>query len=182
MQRRANVQHETASLDAAKSHVTVLESQVAQAQAAIEKGQSTVDQAELNLSHTKIYAQSPGTVADKTVQVGNYVQPGQALFAAVPNETFVVVNIKETQVRRVRVGQRVTFTVDSMPGETFHGHVDSFQRGTGSNFALLPPENDTGNFTEVMQRVPVKIVLDGDLMGAPHLAPGMPVIARIAVR
>jgi membrane fusion protein, multidrug efflux system len=181
-QHLATLQHDAAALAAARSHIQVLESQLGQAQAAVEKAQSSVDQAELNLSYTRIYAPSSGTVANKTVQAGNYVQPGQALFAAVPKDIFVVANIKETQVGRVQVGQPVTFTVDSLPGKTFHGHVDSFQRGTGSNFALLPPENATGNFIKIVQRVPVKIVLDANNAGANRLSPGMSVIAHIKVR
>jgi membrane fusion protein, multidrug efflux system len=181
-QRQATVQHDLASLAAAKSHVVVLQSEVNQADAAIEKAKSLVAQARLNLSYTKIYALSEGTVANKTVQVGNYVQPGQALFAAVPKDMYVIANIKETQLGRIRTGQRVTLKVDALPGETFHGRVDSFQRGTGSNFALLPPENATGNFVKIVQRVPVKIVLDDKPEALGELSPGMSVITHIIVR
>jgi len=181
-QRQATVEHDLATLAAARSHVVVLQSQVNQADAAIEKAQSVVAQARLNLSYTKIYAQSAGTVANKTVQVGNYVQPGQALFAAVPKDIYVIANIKETQLGRIRVGQHVTLKVDVLPGETFHGHVDSFQRGTGSNFALLPPENATGNFVKIVQRVPIKIVLDDKPQALSELSPGMSVITHVAVR
>jgi membrane fusion protein, multidrug efflux system len=181
-QRQAALQHDLAALDAAKSHVMVLQSEVNQAEAAIEKAKSVVAQAQLNLSYTKIYAPSTGTVANKTVQAGNYVQPGQALFSAVPREVYVIANIKETQLGPIRVGQRVTLKVDAQPGETFHGHVDSFQRGTGSNFALLPPENATGNFVKIVQRVPVKIVLDDKPQLPGHLSPGMSVIPYIIVR
>jgi membrane fusion protein, multidrug efflux system len=181
-QRQASVQHDLATLAAAKSHILVLQSEVNQADAAIKKAKSVVAQARLNLSYTKIYAQSAGTVANKTVQVGNYVQPGQALFAAVPKEIYVIANIKETQLGRIRTGQHVTFKADALPGETFQGHVDSLQRGTGSNFALLPPENATGNFVKVVQRVPIKIVLDGKTRALNELSPGMSVITHVIVR
>ncbi|WP_158545053.1 HlyD family secretion protein [Dyella monticola] len=179
-QRRATVEHDTAALAAAKAHVTVLESQVVQADAAIAAKQAALDQARLNLSYTRIYATADGTVANRSVQVGNYVQPGQSLFSAVPREVFVIANVKETQLGRIRPGQAAVVRVDALPGVVFHGHVDSIQRGTGSNFALLPPENATGNFVKVVQRVPVKIVLN-PARGIAALSPGMSVIARVVV-
>jgi membrane fusion protein (multidrug efflux system) len=97
-------------------------------------------------------------VANKTVQVGNFVQPGQTLFAAVPIEAYIIANFKETQLEHMRLGQRVRVRIDAFPNRHIDGHVDSFQRGTGSSFALLPPENATGNFVKVVQRIPVKIV------------------------
>lgn len=180
-QHAAVVEHDEASLNEAKAQVLVLQSQSAQADASIEKAQATLVQARLDLSYTKIYSDSDGTVANKTVQIGNYVQPGQALFAAVPRDVYLIANIKETQMSSVRPGQRVTFTVDSLDGEVFHGHVDSVQRGTGSNFALLPPENATGNFVKVVQRIPVKVFLDPSATNA-ALSPGMSVVTRIEVR
>jgi membrane fusion protein (multidrug efflux system) len=180
-QRRAAVAHDIATLAAAKAQVTVLESQGMQADAEIAAKQAALDQARLNLSYTRIYAVADGTVANRSVQVGNYVQPGQSLFSAVPDEVFVIANVKETQLGRIRPGQAATVRVDALPGLVFHGHVDSIQRGTGSNFALLPPENATGNFVKVVQRVPVKIVLDQSRDVA-ALSPGMSVIARVAVR
>jgi membrane fusion protein, multidrug efflux system len=180
-QRRAAVEHDVATLAAAKAQVTVLESRVVQADADIAAKQAALDQAQLNLSYTRIYAITDGTVANRSVQVGNYVQPGQSLFSAVPDEVFVIANIKETQLGRVRPGQEAVIRVDALPGLVFHGHVDSIQRGTGSNFALLPPENATGNFVKVVQRVPVKIVLDPS-RDAAALSPGMSVIAKVIVR
>ena len=136
----------------------------------------------LNLSYTKIYAPVSGTVANRTVQVGNFVQPGQTLFSAVPNEVYVIANFKETQLTHMRVGQKVDITVDAFPGLKLHGHINSFQRGTGSYFALLPPENATGNFVKVVQRVPVKILLD-DADPKTHLiAPGMSVEATVITK
>jgi membrane fusion protein, multidrug efflux system len=180
-QQRATVEHDTATLAAAKAQVTVLQSRVAQADADIGAKQAILDQARLNLSYTRIYAVMDGTVANRSVQVGNYVQPGQSLFSAVPDDVFVIANFKETQLGRIRPGQDAFVRVDALPGKVFHGHVDSIQRGTGSNFALLPPENATGNFVKVVQRVPVKIVLDRSRDSA-ALSPGMSVIARVVVR
>jgi membrane fusion protein, multidrug efflux system len=180
-QRRAAVEHDTASLAATKAHITVLQSQVAQADASIAAKQAVLDQARLNLSYTHIYATMDGTVANRSVQLGNYVQPGQSLFSAVPREVFVVANIKETQLGRIRPGDDAVIRVDALPGLVFHGHVDSVQRGTGSNFALLPPENATGNFVKVVQRVPVKILLEPS-RDVSALSPGMSVIAKVVVR
>jgi membrane fusion protein, multidrug efflux system len=141
--------------------------------------QAVLAQAELNLSYTKIYASVSGTVANRTVQVGDFVQPGQALFSAAPNQVYVIANFKETQLTHMRVGQKVDITVDALPNLKLHGYINSFQRGTGSYFALLPPENATGNFVKVVQRVPVKIILDGTDPQAHMLAPGMSVEATV---
>ena len=180
-QQSATVAHDTAMLAAAKAHIMVLESQVVQVDASITAKQAELDQARLNLSYTHIYATMDGTVANRSVQAGNYVQPGQSLFSAVPREVFVIANIKETQLGRVRPGQAAVIRVDALPGLMFRGHIDSIQRGTGANFALLPPENATGNFIKVVQRVPIKIVLDPS-RDAAALSPGMSVIARVVVR
>jgi membrane fusion protein (multidrug efflux system) len=180
-QRRAAVTRDTAALAAAKAHVTVLESQVTQADASIAAKQAMLDQACLNLSYTRIYATMSGTVANRSVQVGNYVQPGQALFSAVPDDVFVIANIKETRLGDIHPGENVVIHVDALPGREFHGHVDSIQRGTGSNFALLPPENATGNFVKVVQRIPVKILLNATPEELRELSPGMSVIAKVSI-
>jgi membrane fusion protein (multidrug efflux system) len=181
-ERQAALQRDTATLAAARSQVDVLGSQVAQAKANTTQAQAALAQAKLNLSYTKIFAPSAGTVASRAVQVGNFVQPGQTLFSAVPNETYVIANFKETQLTRMKVGQPVSINVDAFPGHTLHGHLDSFQRGTGSNFALLPPENATGNFVKIVQRVPVKILLDDTDHDPRLLGPGMSVEATVTVR
>lgn len=180
-QHRAAIARDIAALAAAKAHVTVLESQMAQADASVASKQALLDQARLNLSYTRIYAAASGTVANRSVQVGSYVQPGQALFSAVPNEVFVVANIKETQMADIHPGEQVRISVDALPGREFRGHVDSIQRGTGSNFALLPPENATGNFVKVVQRIPVKIFLDESPEKLIGLSPGISVIAKVSV-
>ena len=181
-QRRAALQHDLATLDAAQAHVAILESQLRQAKAVISRQQAAVAQARLNLSYTKIYATVAGSVANRTVQAGNFVQPGQALFSAVPDEIYVIANFKETQLTHMQAGQAVAVTVDAFPDLRLRGHVDSFQRGTGSNFALLPPENATGNFVKVVQRVPVKIILDDSPDPLHSLSPGMSLETTVIVR
>ena len=116
--------------------------------------------AELNLRRTTLLAPIPGRIAKKSVDPGKYVQPGQALLAIVQQDTWIVANFKETQVGKMAVGQPVEVQVDAYPGIVFRGHVDSLQPGTGAVFSLLPPENSTGNFVKVVQRLPVKIVMD----------------------
>ena len=177
----AALQRDQANLQAAKARTAVLQTQLQQADATIARQQAAVAQAQLNLSYTRIYADAAGSVANRTVQVGNFVQPGQTLFSAVPSEVFVVANFKETQLDRMQVGQPVTVRVDAFPGLQLRGHVDSFQRGTGSTFALLPPENATGNFVKVVQRVPVKIKFDEPAELTRQVSPGMSVEVSVAV-
>jgi len=178
-QREANLQRDVAAVAAARAHVTVLQAQEQQAHADIDRQQAVLAQARLNLSYTKIIAPEAGTVANKTVEVGDFVQPGQVLFSAVPNQLYVTANYKETQLTHVRPGQPADIRVDAFPDLRLHGHVDSLQRGTGAQFALLPPENATGNFVKVVQRVPVKIVLDDPGEAEQLLAPGMSVETTI---
>jgi membrane fusion protein (multidrug efflux system) len=150
--------------------------------AQLDQLRAAVRQAELDLSYTKIRAPEAGRVTRKSVEVGSYVQVGQALMAIVPQDYWVVANFKETQLTDIRPGQPVTVTVDAYPGHTFKGHVDSIQAGAGSAFSLLPPENATGNFVKVVQRVPVKIVFDE--APDPHfpLGPGMSVVPSVRVK
>jgi membrane fusion protein, multidrug efflux system len=163
------------------AQVSIYQRQIAQAEAQIAQARATLRQAALNLSYTRILATTDGSVANRLVRVGNYVTPGQAMFSAVPNAVYVIANYKEIQIARMRVGQPVTIHVDAFPGLRLRGHVDSFQRGTGSRFALLPPENATGNFVKVVQRVPVKILIDEPPSDHPMLAPGMSVETRVSV-
>lgn len=181
VERNAVLQHDIAAADTARAHIGVLQSQVQTAEALIARKMSALEQARLNLSYTKIYVPLDGTVANKSVQVGDYVQPGQTLFSAVPKEVYVLANFKETQLAHIRPGQSVSMKVDSLPGVILNGHVDSLQRGTGSNFALLPPENATGNFVKVTQRIPVKIILDGPASAIQSISPGMSVEPVVTV-
>jgi membrane fusion protein, multidrug efflux system len=180
-QRKADLEHDLATLAAAQAQVGVLQSQDQQADAAIAREQAALAQAKLNLSYTQIRATSSGSVANRTVQVGDFVQQGQTLFSAVPNETYVIANFKETQLAHMRAGQSVSVQVDAFSGEKLHGHIDSFQRGTGSSFALLPPENATGNFIKIVQRIPVKIILDGPAESLHAISPGMSVEAAVTL-
>lgn len=181
-QQQAALRRDTAILSAAQAQQVALRGQVEVSKANVVQAQAALAQAQLNLSYTRIYAPSDGTVANRTVQVGNYVQPGQTLFSAVPAEIYVIANFKETQLDHMIVGQPVTIHVDAFPNRALHGHIDSFQRGTGSNFALLPPENATGNFVKIVQRVPVKILID-DADRDPRLfGPGMSVEAGVTIR
>jgi membrane fusion protein, multidrug efflux system len=180
-QAQAALQRDLAALDTARAHVGVLESQRSQALAAIDRQQSILAQARLNLSYTKIYAAEAGTVANKKAEVGNYVQPGQVLFSTVPGKLYVTANYKETQLTNARPGQPVTIRIDTFPRLRLRGHVDSIQRGTGALFALLPPENATGNFVKVVQRVPVKIMFDNPGDALQWISPGMSVETTIEV-
>jgi len=132
---------------------------VAAAQAQVAQKQADLDLARLQLSYATVAAPSSGIVSKKNVEVGELVQAGQPLMAIVQDaRVWVVANYKETQLRKMRVGQSVTFEVDAYPKHVFHGRVDSFAAATGAKFSLLPPDNATGNFTKVVQRIPVKIV------------------------
>jgi membrane fusion protein (multidrug efflux system) len=139
------------------------------------------EQARLNLSYTSISAPCDGRVTKKSVETGAYVQVGQGLMSVVNSEVWVVANFKETQISRMRPGQPVDIEVDAYPGRVFHGRVDSLQHGTGSRFSLLPPENSSGNFIKVVQRVPVKIVFDQRDVDGVLLTPGMSTVPEVDV-
>ena len=122
------------------------------------------------------------TCGKKSVEPGNYIQPGQTLFSLVPPDVWVVANFKETQLKGMKVGQSVSVRVDAVPGRDFNAHIESFQVGTGSRFTLLPPENATGNFVKVVQRVPVKIVFDEPSTDLERLSAGESVEPKVNVR
>ncbi len=166
---------------AAEAGVNIALASVASAEAWVEQSKALLDTARLRLENTKILAPGAGRITRKNVETGNFVQPGNALMAIVAPEVWVVANFKETQLARVRPGQPVEIRVDSYPGLRLQGRVDSIQAGTGSRFSLLPPENATGNYVKVVQRVPVKITLEVPA-GAPLLAPGMSVSPSVLTR
>ncbi|HEX4294186.1 MAG TPA: HlyD family secretion protein [Rhizomicrobium sp.] len=155
--------------------------QIAGALAQIKVDEAQIAAAELNLSYTRIAAPVDGHVAQRSVASGNYVAPGQELMAIVPNELWVTANFKETQLALMRVGQGVSVSVDACAGQDVRGHVQSVQRGAGQAFGILPPENATGNYVKVVQRVPVKIVLDSVPKDC-VLGPGMSVTPSVKVR
>jgi len=165
----------------ADERIARAEAQRAQALADVEQSAAAVQQAELNLSYTRIVAPITGTVTKKSIEVGTYARPGQALMAIVSDDKWVVANFKETQLERMRVGQPVAIRIDAYPDLHLHGHIDSMQRGTGSRFSLLPAENATGNYVKVVQRVPVKIVLDDPLPEDRPIALGLSVVPEVKV-
>ncbi|HJO92818.1 MAG TPA: HlyD family secretion protein [Victivallales bacterium] len=126
----------------------------------IKKLQDTVANAKLNLSYTKIYAPFDGWITKKSIAIGSYVKTGQALLAIVPTNLWITANYKETKITHLRKGEEVSIHIDAYPDLDFKGHINSIQSGTGSAFSLLPPENATGNFVKIVQRIPVKIVFD----------------------
>ncbi len=151
--------------------------------AALASAKAQAAQAELNLSHTEIRAPVAGIVANKTVSVGDYLQPGTQIMAVVPlAQVYVLANYKETQITHIAPGQKVTVHVDGFPNLDVTGHVDTVFPASGQTFALLPPDNATGNFTKIVQRVPVKIVLDLTPDEIGKLRPGMSVEPEIDTR
>jgi membrane fusion protein (multidrug efflux system) len=149
--------------------------------AAVQADEAAVAQAELNLGYTKITAPIDGFVTNEAVAIGDYLQVGQTLMALVPPRVWVMANFKESQLRDMRPGQPVTVSVDAYPDLKLQGRLDSIQAGSGAAFSLLPPENATGNYVKVVQRVPVKIVLDEQQQVQRVLGPGMSVVPDVTV-
>ncbi|OKO83579.1 HlyD family secretion protein [Bradyrhizobium sp. AS23.2] len=179
----AAIQRDTANLTSALKQVELLKAEILQAKAAAARAAALQRQAELNLGYTTIVSPIDGVVGNRTLRVGQYVQAGTQLMSIVPAEgAYVVANFKETQLTHVRAGQKVEIEVDTFPGNVVHGHVDSIAPASGQEFALLPPDNATGNFTKIVQRIPVKIALDTETAPAIALRPGMSVIPTIATR
>ena len=178
----ADVQVELNKISAAEAQALLSKASVVTAEADVKQNEAAVQQAELNLSYTKILAPESGYVTHRTVEQGSYIQPGQALLAIVPRQVWIVANFKETQLTHMRPGQPVTVHVDAYPQLKFTGHVDSIQSGSGANFSLFPPENATGNYVKVVQRVPVKIVLDEVSDASVVIGPGMSVEPKVRVR
>ena len=160
-QSAAELQRDQAALTASQKKIAVLETQRVQAVAERDRAQAVLRQADLNLSYTTIIAPVDGTVGARSLRVGEFVNAGTQLMAVVPlNAAYIVANFKETQLTRMRDGQPVTVEIDSFPGVKITGHVDSLSPASGLEFSLLPPDNATGNFTKIVQRIPVKIVFD----------------------
>ncbi len=172
-----------AAAEGARQQVTVLQAQLGRAQAALLRARAVADQAALNLSYATITAPVDGAVGDRTMRAGQYVQPATRLLNVVPMDAglYVIANFKETQLARMGVGEAVRLDVDMLGGEPLRGTVDSLAPGSGATFALLPPENATGNFTKIVQRVPVRIRLDPDERLS-QLRPGLSVTASIDTR
>jgi membrane fusion protein (multidrug efflux system) len=149
--------------------------------AAIEQAKSDLDQANLELSYTKIDAPLAGRVGRRTVEVGQHLEVGQALMSIVQPNPWITANFKETQLNKMKVGQEVEIKIDSFPGKIFKGRVDSFSPASGAKFSVLPPDNATGNFIKVVQRIPVKIVFDKNSLGdyESRISPGMSCITTV---
>jgi membrane fusion protein (multidrug efflux system) len=173
----AAVKISEANLEAARAQRGASQSQEASTQA-------NVENAKLQLSYNTLYAPTDGRIAKKTMEAGQRVQPSQSVVAVVENYVWVVANFKETQLTRIKPGQHVKVAIDAITDKKFVGIVDSFQRGTGAVFALLPPDNATGNFTKIVQRVPVKIVFDLDSVRGyeDRIVPGLSTIPSIKAK
>jgi membrane fusion protein, multidrug efflux system len=182
-----------ANFNSAKQKADADESKVAEANAQLEaakaesdavfaqlnQSKTEVDSANLNLSYTKIFAPCDGRVTRKQVEVGDYLQTGQQIFLIVPVEVWVVANFKESQLKKMKPDQKVLVAIDALGGRKFRAHVDSVQAGSGAAFSLLPPENATGNFVKVIQRVPVKIIFDDPLPADHTIGPGLSVTPSV---
>jgi membrane fusion protein, multidrug efflux system len=155
---------------------------VGQLKGQVEQAQARLDQADLNLSWTQVNAPQDGWITKRNVETGNYVAPGQQIFSIVAPEVWVTANFKESQLVHMRPGQHVEIRVDAYPHLRLEGHVDSIQLGSGSKFTAFPPENATGNFIKIVQRVPVKIVIDKGLDPKVPLPLGISVVPTVTVR
>jgi membrane fusion protein (multidrug efflux system) len=185
-----------ANVDSAKMKVLSAEAEITAGQAEVRtfaallqyvlaqelENEANVETAQLNDSYTKVFAPESGRVTRKSVEPGDYVQVGQNLLALIPSNIWVTANFKENQLRLMRPGQAVEIEVDALGGKTFKGHVDSIQMGSGAAFSLLPPENATGNYVKVVQRVPVKILFDSIPDAGLPLGPGESVLPTVKVQ
>jgi membrane fusion protein (multidrug efflux system) len=179
----ANLEAARRQASAAGSQVSASGAAVRAADAKLASAQSAVDNARLQLSYTTLLAPDAGIVAKRNAEPGALVQIGQNLLSLVPEENvWVTANLKETQLAKVQVGDEAEFSVDAYPGRTFHGKVESLSPATGARFALLPPDNATGNFTKVVQRVPVRVAVDNTADPEHPLRPGMSVEVTITTR
>jgi membrane fusion protein (multidrug efflux system) len=176
-----NVVEENSKVDEAHSQLAAAEAEVGLAKAQWEESQTNVASAQLNLSYTKIFAPGDGRVTRKQVEAGDYLQTGQQIMSIVPVEVWVVANFKESQLRKMQPGQPALVEIDALGGRKFRAHVDSVQAGSGAQFSLLPPENATGNFVKVIQRVPVKIIFEEPLPADHTIGPGLSVTPSVQV-
>ena len=178
---RQNVEQQTSRVDEARAQLNATEAAVSMVLSQWKGAQTNMAAAQLDFSYTKIFATADGRVTRKSVEAGDYVQTGQMLMSIVPAEVWVVANFKESQLQHMKPGQRATVAVDALD-RSFAAHVDSIQAGTGARFSLLPPENATGNYVKVVQRVPVKIIFDEPLPADRTIGPGLSVTPDVRVR
>jgi membrane fusion protein (multidrug efflux system) len=178
-QASAGLDSRQSDLEAQRKQRAVLDAQEAQLRADLRAKQDAVTVAQINLGYTRIVAPTDGIVGERKVRVGQLVSPGTQVISLVENDVWVQANYKETQLTNVRKGDQAEITIDTFPGLRLKGHVEEIAPASGSQFALLPPDNASGNFTKIVQRIPVKIVLDPDPSLSDRLRPGMSVIAEI---
>jgi membrane fusion protein (multidrug efflux system) len=179
-QAHASVKASEAAQASTEANLAVLNAQVREAEGVRAELQTSLDKALLDLSYTTVKAAFAGIVGNKAVQVGQYVQPGTRLLALVPPDTaYVEANYKETQLDHIRPGQPADVAVDAADGRVYHGIVESIAPASGSQYSLLPPENATGNFTKIVQRVPVRIRVNGDAIREGTLRPGLSVVTSV---
>jgi membrane fusion protein (multidrug efflux system) len=182
-QDRARERSDAAALDSAQRQVPSLEAAIAQAKAQLLSAEATVRQSQIDVGHTIIRSSIDGRVGDSSVRVGQFVQPGTRLMSVVPvGNLYITANFKENQIGRMRVGQTVHIKVDAIPHADVTGQVESFAPGTGAQFALLPPENATGNFTKIVQRVPVRTTVKASDEVRSVLVPGLSVVVTVDTR
>ncbi|MRW86586.1 biotin/lipoyl-binding protein [Pseudoduganella sp. FT26W] len=173
-QSARQVAAQQAALDNAVKHIASLQAQVRQAEAQSGTARAQLKAADVNLESTQLSASADGRVGDLTVRVGQFAQPGTRLMSIVPlNTLYISANFKETQIGRMRLGQPAEIKIDALPGLKLHGHVESLAPGTGAQFSLLPPQNATGNFTKIVQRVPVRLAIDATAETRRVLVPGL---------
>ncbi|WP_254070327.1 HlyD family secretion protein [Acidisphaera sp. L21] len=194
-----NVDQSTAQLQLAQGQVTAAQAavdqaepvqqnigsadqQVSQIDGQVKQAEAQLAQAELNLSYATIKAPQDGWITKRNIEMGNYLQVGASIFSIVTPEVWVTANFKESQLNRMRQGQKVTFEVDAYPGLKLDGHVDSIQLGSGSKFTAFPPENATGNFVKIVQRVPVKLIIDRGMDPAQPLPLGLSVVPTVTLK
>ena len=168
-------------LTAAQSNNNSAKARYDEIQSSIKRLEAEVEQDELNLSYTKIYAAADGKITNRSVEQGNYVQTAQPMFAIVPEKMWIVANFKETQLANMKPGQPVKIKIDTYGGKKFEGKVDSIQRSTGARASLFPPENAVGSYVKIVQRVPVKIVFTEDISDY-NIVPGLSVVPEVKVK
>jgi len=182
-QGRARERSDAAALDAAQRQIPSLEAAVAQAKAQLLSAEAAARQAQIDVGHTIVRSSIDGRVGDSSVRVGQFVQPGTRLMSVVPvGKLYITANFKENQIGRMRIGQTVHIKVDAIPHADVTGTVESFAPGTGAQFALLPPENATGNFTKIVQRVPVRTTVIASDAVRSVLVPGLSVVVTVDTR
>ncbi|OWY31321.1 HlyD family secretion protein [Herbaspirillum robiniae] len=178
-QAKSTVAARRAALDAAQLRVHSIQAQVRQAQAQGETAKAQYDAAAVNLGSTEVRASVDGRIGDKQVRIGQFVSAGTRMMTVVPSNFYITANFKETQIGMMRIGQPAVIKVDALPGLEFQGHVESISPGTGAQFSLLPPQNATGNFTKIVQRVPVRIAVDASAQDRKLFVAGLSVTVEV---